>query len=136
MRFVDTDVLLYAASRDPADQAKRELASQILDATDLAFSAQVLQDFYVQATRPTRVVSRGHALAVELIESLLEFPVTAITPEIVLAAISTSDRFRISYWDAAILEAARAVGCEVVLTEDLTDGQDFAGVRVENPFRR
>lgn len=44
------------------------------------------------------------------------------------------ERWQLSYWDAAILEAARASRCEVVLTEDLNDGQDFAGVRVVNPF--
>jgi predicted nucleic acid-binding protein len=49
--------------------------------------------------------------------------------------VSTRQRFRIAYWDAAILEAARALGCELVLSEDLTDGQDYAGVRVENLFR-
>ena len=47
-----------------------------------------------------------------------------------LAAMSTRQRFEISYWDAAILEAARTLGCEVVLSEDLSDGQDYAGVRV------
>jgi predicted nucleic acid-binding protein len=46
----------------------------------------------------------------------------------------TRQRFRISHWDAAILEAARALGCAVVLSEDLNDGRDYAGVRVENPF--
>ncbi len=48
--------------------------------------------------------------------------------------MATRQRFGISYWDAAIFEAARARGCEVVLSEDLGDGQDYAGVRVENPF--
>jgi predicted nucleic acid-binding protein len=52
-----------------------------------------------------------------------------------LAAIATRHRFRIFYWDAAILEAARSHGCETVLSEDLADGQDYGGVRVENPFR-
>jgi predicted nucleic acid-binding protein len=51
-----------------------------------------------------------------------------------IASMSTAQRFGVSYWDAAILEAARAVGCEVLLSEDLSDGQDYAGVRVENPF--
>ena len=51
-----------------------------------------------------------------------------------LAAMSTRQQFGISYWDAAILEAARALGCEVVLSEDLSDGQNYAGLRVENPF--
>jgi predicted nucleic acid-binding protein len=48
--------------------------------------------------------------------------------------MSTGQQFEISYWDAAILEAARALGCDVVLSEDLSDGQDYAGVRTENPF--
>ena len=52
----------------------------------------------------------------------------------VLSAMSIRQRFSISYWDAAIIQAARALGCEVVLSEDLNDGQDYAGVRVENPF--
>jgi predicted nucleic acid-binding protein len=49
--------------------------------------------------------------------------------------MATRQRFGISYWDAAILEAGRSLGCEVVLSEDLSDGEDYAGVRVENPFR-
>ena len=53
---------------------------------------------------------------------------------VVLAAMATRKRFGISYWDAAIVEAARSLGCVVVLSEELSDGQDYAGVRVENPF--
>lgn len=53
-----------------------------------------------------------------------------------LAALTTRQRFQVSYWDAAILEASRALGCDVVLSEDLADGADYAGVRIENPFRR
>ncbi len=52
-----------------------------------------------------------------------------------LAAAATCQRFGVSYWDAAILEAARSLGCDVVLSEDISDSQDYAGVRVENPFR-
>ena len=52
-----------------------------------------------------------------------------------LAALATGQRFGISYWDAAILEASRALGRDIVLSEDLADGEDYAGVRVENPFR-
>ncbi len=57
-----------------------------------------------------------------------------ITRDVVLAALATRQRFQISYWDAAILEAARSLGCDTVLSEDLGDGQDYAGVVVENPF--
>jgi predicted nucleic acid-binding protein len=52
-----------------------------------------------------------------------------------MAALDARQRFQLSYWDAAIIEAARAVGCTHVLSGDLSDGQDFGGVRVTDPFR-
>lgn len=134
MRFVDTNVVLYAVSRDPGERAKFEHANAILDSRDVALSTQVLQEFYVQATRPSRLHRLDHADAVAFAETLLGFPVQEITSEIVLAAFALSDRFGISSWDAAILEASRALGCDVVLSEDLSDGADYDGVRVENPF--
>lgn len=135
MRFVDTNILLYAVSREPAEQPKADRARLILSSRDLALSAQVLQEFYAQATRASRRDPLGHDRAVELIEAFLRFPVQNVTAELVLAAATTKQRLGISYWDAAILEAARALGCEVVLSEDLADGGDYDGVRVENPFR-
>jgi predicted nucleic acid-binding protein len=134
-RFVDTNVLLYSISRAPDEREKAEIANDILRERDLALSVQVLQEFYAQATRYGRSDRVTHEQAVGLVESFLRFPVRAITTDLVLAAMATRERFRISYWDAAILEAARSLGCEVVLSEDLGDGQDYAGVRVENPFR-
>jgi predicted nucleic acid-binding protein len=135
VRFVDTNVLLYAISRDPDERRKAERANEILAGRDLALSVQVLQEFYVQATRPGRPDPLRHEHAVGLVESFLRFVVQPITVAIMLAALGTRRRFGISYWDAAILEAARSLGCDVVLSEDLTDGENYAGVRVENPFR-
>ena len=135
MRFVDTNVLLYAISRDPEEQAKAERANAILDGGDVSLSVQVLQEFYVQATRESRADPISHEQATQLVESLLAFPVAEITTGLMLAAMTTRQRHRISYWDAAIIEAARSLGCEVVLSEDLGDGEDYDGVRVENPFR-
>lgn len=135
MRFVDTNVLLYAISQEPTEQRKREVANELLAHRDLAVSAQVLQEFYVQATRKTRADRLTHEQAAALVDSFRRFPVQETALGTVLSAMSTRERFGISYWDAAILEAARELGCEVVLSEDLADGQDYAGVRVENPFR-
>ena len=135
MRFVDTNVLLYAISREPEDHDKAERANALLDAGDVALSVQVLQEFYVQSTRETRTDRIANEQAATLVESLLVFPIADNTTGVVLAAIAARERFGISYWDAAIIEAARALGCGVVLSEDLSDGQDYAGVRVENPFR-
>ena len=135
MRFVDTNILLYAISRDPAEQDKAKSANDILAERDLALSAQVLQEFYVQATRASRPDAIGHRQAVLLIQSFRRFPVQDITSAIMRAALDACHRFQISYWDAAIIEAARALGCTDVLSEDLSDGQDYGGVRIANPFR-
>jgi predicted nucleic acid-binding protein len=134
VRFADTNVLLYAISRDPVEQEKAVRANDLLSSRDLALSIQVLQEFYVQATRETRADRLTHEQAAALVDSFRRFTVQETTLALMLAAMSTSDRFGISYWDAAILEAARDLGCEVVLSEDLNEGQDYAGVRVENPF--
>ena len=135
MRFVDTNVLLYAISRDPAEQDKAKRANDILAGRDLALSAQVLQEFYVQATRASRPDALSHRQAVLLIESFRRFPVQDLTSGIMLAALDACQRFQISYWDAAIIEASRAMGCAEVLSEDLSESQDYGGVRVVNPFR-
>jgi predicted nucleic acid-binding protein len=134
VRFADTNILLYAISSDPDEQAKATRANQILSTRDIGLSVQVLQEFYAQATRETRADRLPHDQAAKLIDAFRRFPVQETTIGIVLSAMSTRQRFDISYWDAAIIEAARALGCGVVLSEDLNDGQDYAGVRVENPF--
>lgn len=135
MRFVDTNVLLYAISRDPAERIKAERSNEILSDRDLALSVQVLQEFYVQATRASRPDAITHTQAVRLIESFRRFAVQDITVGVMTAALDARARFQLSYWDAAIVEAARTMGCTQVLSEDLNDGQDYAGVQVTNPFR-
>ena len=135
MRFVDTNVLLYAVSTEPGEAAKAKIARALVESTDLALSVQVLQEFYVQATRTSRRHRLSHEEALLLIEAWLRFPVQDTTVAIMQAAIETAHRSRISYWDAAIVEGARALGCATVLSEDLAHGLDYGGVHVENPFR-
>lgn len=134
VRFVDTNVLLYAVVPDEDEQSKAARANEILLAGDFALSVQVLQEFYAQATRESRKGRITHEQATSAVKSLQSFPVQDITAGLVLDALETRARFQISYWDAAIIETARRLGCEIVLSEDLSDGQDYAGVRVENPF--
>ena len=134
MRFVDTNVLLYSISTAADEAPKAARARQLLEADDLAHSVQVLQEFYVQATRPTRPDPLSHDQASALIEAFCRYPVQEIDLPVMRAALETKERYRISYWDAAILEAARRLQCSVVLSEDLADDQDYGGVRVVNPF--
>jgi predicted nucleic acid-binding protein len=135
VRFADTNVLLYAVSTDPAEAAKASIANALLDERDIVLSAQVLQEFYVQATRPSRADRLNVRHAAQLVESFTRFRIEPTTTQLVVDSIATSERFRISYWDAAVVEAARAAGCPELLSEDLADGEDYAGVRVRNPFR-
>lgn len=135
VRFVDTNVLLYALSTAAAERPKAAAARTLLDADDLALSTQVLQEFYVQATRTSKADRLSHAQAAAFVEALLRFPVQPTTVALVRAALDACPRFRIAYWDAAIIEAARILGCPTVLSEDLAHGRDYDGVVVENPFR-
>ncbi len=135
MRFVDTNILLYAISTASDETAKALVARELLRSHDLALSTQVLQEFYVQATRASRTSRLQHDEAVALIATWQRYPVQDVTIGVVHRALEASARWQISYWDAAIVEAARAAGCETVLSEDLQHGQAFDGVRVMNPFR-
>jgi predicted nucleic acid-binding protein len=134
MQFLDTNILLYALSTDPGEAAKAEKALDLLNQPNCAIPVQVVQEFYVQATRENKTSRITHDQAIALITSWERFKVQSITLPIVDAAFRTKKRFRISYRDAAIVESARAAGCKVIYSEDLNAGQDFDGVRIENPF--
>ena len=134
MRFVDTNILIYAVSPAPQEAEKRRIAQDLLSQDDLALSVQVLQEFYHQVTRPSRPHALTHAQAMGFVEIIVDFPVQELTLDLFHAAVSISRRFRLSYWDSAILAAARACGCEVVYSEDLSAEQNYDGTRVINPF--
>jgi predicted nucleic acid-binding protein len=134
MRFVDTNVLLYSISRDPDEAAKAAAATEVLRSADLALSVQVLQEFIVQATHPRRPGALLHEDALALVKTWLRYPVQETTTELVVSAAASAARWHISYWDAAVIEAARALGCTQVLTEDLNTGQNFGGIVAVNPF--
>ncbi len=134
MRFVDTNVLLYAVSKVSEDASKRSRALEVLAEQDLAVSVQVLQEFYHQATRPTRPDRLSHDEALRFLEPLLTLRIQAVDLDVFREGVAISQRFRLSYWDGAILAAARACNCAEVYSEDLSHEQDYDGVRVVNPF--
>jgi predicted nucleic acid-binding protein len=134
VRFVDTNILLYAISKDPAEARKAQTAQAILESRDLALSVQVIQEFFFQTTRSDRSDALSYQQALGLIQSFMRFPIQDVGMAVVLLAMATSREFQISYWDAAIIEAARVMKCGTVLSEDLSHGQDYGGVLVVNPF--
>ena len=134
-RFIDTNVLLYSISRDPTETRKREIAIGLLDNEDVALSVQVLQEFYVQATRATRPDAIAHEIAVGLLRTWLRFKVQEMTLPVMMSALEIKAMYEMSYWDAAIVAAARALGCRELLTEDMSHGREVEGVVINNPFR-
>ena len=115
------------------ERDKTVRARQILTQEDIALSAQVLQEFYWVATRPHKL-ALSHLEAQKYIDVWKLFPVQPITVGVIEDALYLCYRYQLSYWDAAIIAAARHLGCEQVLTEDLNHGQDYGGVRVITPF--
>ena len=132
--FLDTNVLLYSISSAPDEAAKREIALRLLQRGDCVLSVQVLQEFYNQATRITRSASRPNDPVERIVTALLRFRIRENTVELFLAAIAIVRAHRISLWDALIVAAAQAAGCDILLTEDLSHGQRFGNLRIENPF--
>lgn len=131
--FFDTNVLVYAAVGTGKDESKRKRALDLIQSEDFGTSAQVLQEFFVTVVRKaSRPLSAAQAL--EWIEQWAAFPCQPIDRELVQIAVGLSERFTISYWDAAILAAAEALGSRIVYSEDLNDGQQYGEVRVINPF--
>jgi len=131
--FVDTNVFVYLFDADAPD--KKAVAGRLLreEAGRLVLSTQVLKEFYVTVTRKlAKPLPEDEAL--NATRALGELPVVQVDAETIYAAISLSQRHRLSFWDALVIRAAVTGGCEVLLSEDLQHGQEVDGVRVENPF--
>jgi predicted nucleic acid-binding protein len=131
--FLDTNVLVYAAIGSGKDDPKRVRSLRLIESEEFGTSAQVLQEFFVTVVKKAARPLAAEA-ALEWIEQFTAFPCYPIDHRLVRIAIEQAARFRISYWDAAILSAARALGCRVVYSEDLNDGQLYGDLRVVNPF--
>jgi predicted nucleic acid-binding protein len=134
LAFFDTNIFVYADdAASPAKQA-RAIALIVEHQLDksLVISLQVLQEYFAAATRKLNV---DPAIAQEKVEILARARVVRFTERDVVAAIELHRLNQISFWDAMIVHAARAVNAAVLYSEDLAHGSSLAGVRVQNPFR-
>jgi predicted nucleic acid-binding protein len=131
--FLDTNILVYAVSSAAADTAKSTKALDLVQRSDFGLSAQVLQEFYVTVTRKIRK-PLAPELAVALMEEYRVFPTVPTDYPLIVLAVELSLRYRISYWDGAIVAAALALEAPVLYTEDLNHGQSYGPVRAVNPF--
>ena len=133
--FVDANVLVYAfdssaGRKQPTAQA---LLERLWESNTGCVSVQVLQEFFVTVTKKV-----AKPLPVEdakaRIRELKAWRAFVPTADDVMAAIELHGETKIGFWDGLIVLAAAESGCDVLWTEDLSDGQLLRGVRIRNPF--
>lgn len=133
--FVDANVLVYAfdASAGGKKIAAEQLLAHLWSAGTGCLSVQVLQEFFVTVTRkvakPLPVED-----AADRIRELGAWTVFAPAPNDVLRAMALHQQAKVGFWDAMVVHAAAELGCEVLWTEDLNDGQVIGGVHIRDPF--
>jgi predicted nucleic acid-binding protein len=132
--FLDTNVLVYAIETGGPRPAKSTAALALARREDVCLSTQVLGEFYRAVTSRRRAEPLTHDEAVAWVQLWKRHDVHDITVPHVDLALELSGRYQVSYYDALVLAAAHLAGCAVVFSEDLSDGQEYGGVRVENPF--
>ncbi len=131
--FLDTNILVNAAPGRGREDMNRQVALKLIEETEFGLSAQVLQEFFVTVTR--KIGTPLSAMeALEWIEQLEIFPCIAVDRSLVKIAVEVSERYRISYWDGAIVAAANALGANTLYSEDLSHGQVYGTVTLRNPF--
>jgi predicted nucleic acid-binding protein len=131
--FLDTNILIYADDADSPE--KRQVAQEIIRrgflSGEAVLSTQVLQEYFVVATRKLKVPAETAQKKVELLGRL---PLVSVGLESIVEAIKVHRLYAISFWDALVVQSARVAGCPSLLSEDMQDGQTIEGVRITNPF--
>ncbi len=131
--FIDTNIFVYAV--DQADPDKQKVAQAVLRNTaDAAVSTQVMNEFFVVTTRKLATPLHPDA-AGAVVEEMAKLVCVVVDTGLVQSAIRAGRRWQLSHWDALMVEAARRAGCDRLLTEDLTHGAVYDGLRVEDPFK-
>ncbi|MBI2238698.1 MAG: PIN domain-containing protein [Actinobacteria bacterium] len=135
LTFVDTNVLVYA--HDFSETQRRPVAQVLLDGLwrtrSGVLSTQVLQEFYVVATRKFDPPMKAKT-ARDVVAVYAAWPVVEVDVALILAASELEERHRLAFWDALIVQAAHRAGASRLVTEDLQPGRRLAGVMIENPF--
>ena len=131
--MLDSNVLVYALSDAPPERKKRNTAATLLAEQDFGTSYQVLMETWVVATRRMAKPVPEEKVAVFL-DRVLAFPCVPGAADLYRQAFRLSRRYEIHPYDAAIVAAAQELGAHTLYSEDLSDGQEYDGVKVVNPF--
>ncbi len=131
--FLDTNILLYAALGREESPEKFVSARRIVLEEDYSTSGQVLAEFFTNVIRKgARPLSRDEAL--KWVTVISRKPCQPVDANIVKSGIEMSVRYKISYWDGAIVAAAERLGATTLYTEDFNHEQTYGSVTAINPF--
>jgi predicted nucleic acid-binding protein len=133
--FVDTNILIYA--HDHSAGVKHRLAKSLIeflwDSGAGVLSTQVLQELCINLRRKTaHPPSLGEVR--RIIHDYLSWEVVVNSPESILRALDFEARYKISFWDALIIQSAASSGATILYSEDLAHGQRYGPLRLVNPF--
>ena len=134
--FLDSNILIYAATGRDAYPAKFRRVRQIVSRDQIGISTQVIGEFVDNVQKPKKM--RRPLTPAETaiwVDRLFQVPLVEVDRQIVENALIVQQRYRLSYWDSQIVAAAERLGADVLYTEDLNHGQIYGPVRCENPFR-
>jgi len=134
-QFVDTNILVYAhdASAGKKHHRAKNLINDLWASGRGCLSIQVLQEFYVTVVQKVASPMQPE-MAAKIISDLSQWRLCVTDIDDILEAINIHQRNKLSFWDALIICSANKLGCAVLLTEDLSNGQFYEGIRVLNPF--
>lgn len=135
LTFVDTNILLYAHDRSAGSkhEVARELLARLWGTRSGMLSTQVLQEFYINATRKLQRPMSAPA-ARRIIARYSNWPVHQIRPADIIAASELEKGHRLHFWDALVIISAARAGAAILMTEDLQHRRQIAGLVVVNPF--
>jgi predicted nucleic acid-binding protein len=131
--FVDTNILIYAHDGGAGTKHTKSVAmlDRLFEEGSGALSIQVLTEFYAAATRKLNMKPEE---AEEIIRDLEGWTLHRPSFADLLSASGLHRRYKISWWDALIVNSATELGCSVLWSEDLADGQKYGSLIVRNPF--
>jgi predicted nucleic acid-binding protein len=133
--FVDTNILVYAhdSSAGLKHQRAKALIESLWESGLGVLSTQVLQEICINLRRKI-----SNPLPIDEVRQLIRdystWEVIINTSESVLEALDIKARYKTSFWDALIVQAADTAGASILYSEDLADGQKYGATRVVNPL--
>ena len=135
MKFIDTNVFLYAIDKSNSDKqalAKEIVSEALRPGSDSLISVQVLSEFASVVVRKMKLPAR---IVLDMLQELQKIPCADITPSIPSRAVEIQELYGLQFYDSQLIAMAERYGCAEFVSEDLSDGQSYCGVKVMNPFK-